>query len=64
MYWLTVKSTTDQGRRLDGRVSVLLAMTAAMTVKLLQAIFVPIVHNTSLKSAGGGKNISKTLIIK
>jgi hypothetical protein len=34
----------------------LLPMTAAMTVKLLQAIFVPIVHKTSLKSGDGGKS--------
>jgi len=40
------------------------AMTAAMTVMLLQAIFVPIVHKTSFKSAASGENASKTLIIK
>jgi hypothetical protein len=42
----------------------LLAMTAAMTVKLLQAIFVPIVLKTSFKSGDGGKALNKTLIIK
>jgi hypothetical protein len=42
----------------------LLAMTAAMAVMLLQAIFVPIVHKTSLKSADGRKILIKALIIK
>jgi hypothetical protein len=42
----------------------LLAMTAAMTVMLLQAIFVPIVHKTSLKSGENGKILNKPFIIK
>lgn len=49
---------------MDGRVSMLPAATAAMTVMLLQAIIMPIVHKTSLKSAAGGKYLIKNLIIK
>jgi hypothetical protein len=45
-------------------VPMLRATTAAMTVMLLQAIFVPIVHKTSLKSAAGEKTLSKIFIVK
>jgi hypothetical protein len=40
------------------------AMTAAMSVMLVQAIFMPIVHKTSLKSRDGGKTINKSFIYK
>ena len=64
MYLLTIYLLQTRGERLDGRVSMLLAMTPAMIVKLLQAIFVPIVHKTSLKSGDGGKALNKSLIVK
>ena len=39
-------------------------MTAAMAVMLLQAIFVPIVHKTFIKSGAGEKTLSNTLIVR
>jgi len=47
-----------------GRGSMLHATTAAMTVMLLQAIFVPIVHKTSLKSGDGRITLNKPFIFK
>jgi hypothetical protein len=39
-------------------------LTAAMAVMLLQAIFVPIVHKTFIKSGVGSKTVNKTFIVR
>jgi hypothetical protein len=39
-------------------------MTATMAVMLLAAIFMPIVHKTSLKRRSAGKKINNLLIVR
>jgi hypothetical protein len=47
-----------------GRVSLFNGLTAAMAAMQLQAIFVPIVHKTFIKSGVGKKTLNKTFIAR